>query len=241
MIRTFWFFFKLFAGLFFLESQRGKMMRIKKHKGEEAYRQAVTDIAAKWCRKRLKEAGATVYVHGIEKIPDRNVLFVCNHLSNIDFAVIFSEIHRYMSFVSKKELEKMPFINKWMVMLNTLFMDRSDMKDQLKTIIKGIEMLKAGETVMIFPEGTRSRDGKMLDFKAGSFKLATKSGVPVVPLTLVGTGDILENNGYRLKPGDVHFYVHDPIYLEDLDAEQKKNLHVMVQDIVAKTYYEHVN
>ena len=241
MIRTSWFFFKLFAGLLFLESQRGKMFRIRKEKGEEAYREAVKNTVTKWCAKRVKEAGATVHVHGIEKIPDRNVLFVCNHLSNIDFAVVIAAIDRYMSFVAKKELEKTPFLNKWMEMLNTLFMDRSDMKSQLKNILQGIEMLKAGETVFIFPEGTRSRDGKMLEFKAGSFKLATKSGVPVVPLTLVGTGDILEYNGYKLKPGDVHFYVHDPIYMEDLDAEQKKNLHVIVQDIVAKTYYENVN
>ena len=240
MIRTAWFFFKLFLGLFFLESQRGRVEKIKETQGEEAYRYEVKTIAKNWCFQRLKEAGATVYVHGMEKVPDRNVLFVSNHLSNIDFAVIFSEMDRYMSFVAKKELEKIPFINKWMFMLNCLMMDRSDMKSQLKNILKGIEMLKAGETVVIFPEGTRSRDGKMLDFKAGSFKLATKSGVPIVPLTITGTGDILENNGYRLKPGDVHLYVHDPIYMEDLDKEQKANLHVTVQDIIAKTYYENI-
>ena len=237
MLRTIWFFFKLFAGLVALEPKLRKSEKIRKNEGEEAYTAYVTDVVQNWCRKRLKEAGAEIEVHGLEKIPDRNVLFVCNHLSNLDFAVLLAEIKRPFGFVAKIELKKVPMISKWMEKINCLFMDRSDMKQQLQVILEGIKMLKEGKNLLIFPEGTRSRDGKMLEFKAGSFKLAIKSKVPIVPLTIKGTADILENNGNILHPGKVQLYVHDPVYTENLEKEQLGSLHTTIEKIVADTYY----
>ena len=97
-------------------------------------------------------------------------------------------------------------------------------------------MLKNGKSLLIFPEGTRSRDGKIHEFKAGSFKLAIKSGVPIVPLTIMGTSDIYEGNGNILKKGDVHLYIHDPIYMENMSKEEMGSLHKMVEDIVREPF-----
>ncbi len=192
MLRTIWFYIKFFIGLLMLETVSAKVERLKEKEGEEAYEKEVTRIVKKWCVNRLKETGATVYVHGGENLPDRNVLFICNHMSNLDFAVLLAKINKPFGFIAKVELEKIPMLSKWMRKINCLFMDRSDMKQQLQVIVEGIKMLKNGKSLLIFPEGTRSRDGKIHEFKAGSFKLAIKSGVPIVPLTIMGTSDIYE-------------------------------------------------
>jgi len=241
VIKTIWFLIRLVIGLIALEPIRRNVDKIREKDGEEAYEKKVAEVVQTWCKKRIKESGARVHVHGIEKIPDRNVLFVSNHLSNLDFAVLLAEINKPFGFVAKIELKKIPMVSSWMEKINCLFIDRKDMKQQLQIILEGIKLLKEGKSLLIFPEGTRSRDGKMLEFKAGSFKLAIKSKVPVVPITIKGTLDMFEGNGNKLKAGDVHLYIHDPIYIENLEKEQLGSLHTMVESIIAQTYYENVD
>ena len=236
MFRTLWFYIKFFIGLVMLEPVSARVERLKEKEGEEAYEKEVTKTVKNWCVNRIKETGATVYVHGGENLPDRNVLFICNHMSNLDFAVLLAKINKPFGFIAKVELEKIPMLSKWMRKINCLFMDRSDMKQQLQVIVEGIKMLKNGKSLLIFPEGTRSRDGKIHEFKAGSFKLAIKSGVPIVPLTIMGTSDIYEGNGNILKKGDVHLYIHDPIYMENISKEEMGSLHKMVEDIVREPF-----
>ena len=187
----------------------------------------------RWAQNRVKDTGAKITVHGKENIPkDGGALFVSNHLSNFDFLVLLSEINDPFAYIAKIELKKIPLANTWMDYLGCLLMDREDMRQQLKIIMEGISILKNGENLLIFPEGTRSRNGEMLPFKSGSFKLCTKARVPVVPITLIGTADVLENNNYKIFPANIDVYIHKPIYTENLGKEEEGNLHIIVQDII---------
>lgn len=150
----------------------------------------------------LKLAGITVTVKGAENIPrDRAVLFVGNHRSYFDILVGYTTVPGFVGFVAKKEMERIPLLRSWMKNVNCLFLDRKDIKAGLKTILEGIEKVKNGISVWIFPEGTRNRNKdlkELLVFKEGSLKIAEKSGCPVVPVAMVGTAEAFESH-FRLS------------------------------------------
>ena len=152
----------------------------------------------------LKLAGITVTVKGAENIPrDRAVLFVGNHRSYFDILVGYTTVPGFVGFVAKKEMEKIPLLRSWMKNVNCLFLDRKDIKAGLKTILEGIEKVKNGISVWIFPEGTRNRNKdlkELLVFKEGSLKIAEKSGCPVVPVAMVGTAEAFESHFPFIRP-----------------------------------------
>ena len=135
-------------------------------------------------------------------------------------------------FVAKVELGKFPFINEWMKRIHCLFMDRSDIKQSAQIIVEGIKQLKSGINMVIFPEGTRSKTGKLGEFKAGSFKLATKSKRPLVPITIDGTRNIMEANNYKIKAETVNLYIHKPIDTTTLTKEEMAELPEKVKAII---------
>lgn len=180
----------------------------------------------------FKYTKSTVHVEGLENIPEGPVLFVGNHQSNLDIPVIMYYINRPKGFIAKQELEKIPLQNKWMRFTESIFIDRSNPKKAMSGILRGIDLLKKGYSMVVFPEGTRSKSSKMASFKAGSFKLATKSKVPIVPFTIDGAYNIMEANKNIIKPAHVDLYVHPPIYTDNLTREEQANLHNVVEDIV---------
>lgn len=180
----------------------------------------------------LKDAGIEVNVEGLENIPNGPVLFVCNHQSNMDIPVIMYSIDRPKGFIAKKELEKMPILKDWIILSKAIFIDREHPKKAMAGIIQGIKQLKDGYSMVVFPEGTRSQCSKMGEFKAGSFKLATKPKVPIVPLTIDGTYKIMEGNHYFIKPGKVNLYIHPPVYTDKLTKEEITELPEKVENIV---------
>ena len=124
----------------------------------------------------LRMAGVTITVKGRENIPTAQaVLYVGNHRSYFDILVGYVTVPGLMGFVAKKEMEKIPLLSAWMKFVNCLFLDRKNLKEGLKTILTGIEQVKRGVSVWIFPEGTRNREDNLLDllpFKEGSIKIA---------------------------------------------------------------------
>ena len=141
--------------------------------------------ARRWSSQLLKLAGCKVEVTGLEHIPENTaVLYVCNHQSNFDIPLAISHLPKTKGFIAKIELLKMPLVRDWMKHMKCIFMDRSDIRQQVKGISQGVQFLKSGQSMIIFPEGTRSPDGEVKAFKPGGLKLATKSGVPIVPVTI---------------------------------------------------------
>lgn len=189
-------------------------------------------------RTALWMAGTKVIVKGEENIPqDTAVLYVGNHLSLFDIPITYVRVPRPTGYVAKLELKKVPLLRFWMTNLHCLFLDRKNIKQGLKTILTGIEKAKSGISICIFPEGTRNKNNDcVLPFHEGSFKIAEKAGVPIVPMVLVNTASIFEDHFPRVKKTTVIVEYLEPIYLDKLEKEQKKFIGAYVHDMIEERY-----
>lgn len=178
--------------------------------------------------------GVKLTVKGKENLPEGAVLYVANHRSIFDIFVGYSQVDRLTGFVSKKEIKKYPIVPWWMEFMNCLFLDRSSAKAGLKTILQAVDYAKNGISIFIFPEGTRSKDGTVAEFKAGSFKIAEKAGVPVVPVAFDRTEDIFERQKPFIKSARVTMSYGKPIYINELDKEDKKKVHEMAREAIVE-------
>ncbi len=183
-------------------------------------------------------AGTRVDYIGEKNIPkDTSVLYVGNHRSFFDIVLTYPRVPRPTGYVAKKEMEKVPLLNIWMKNLHCVFLDRDDVKAGLKTIVQAIDMVKSGISICIFPEGTRNREeGTFLAFHEGSFRIATKSGCPIVPMTINNSAAVFENQFPKIKRSHVIIEYGKPIYPNDLPRETQKQLGPYVQNIIRDTY-----
>ncbi len=234
MFRTVIYYTGLGLGLVKILIYIPKCNRLIKNGDIKAADSIVTRIVTRWAQRRIKASGAKLNIKGLENIPtNRTVMFVANHQSDFDIMVILGKIPVQKAFVAKKELGKVPLLGFWMKRVHCLFMDRSDMKQSMQTIIKAYEQLKEGYNMVIFPEGTRSKGGPVKEFKAGSFKPAVKAKVPVIPITLDGTYKVIEANPHNsIVPADVNVVIHPMIETAELTKEEIKELPSRVHDII---------
>ncbi|MCR4991271.1 MAG: 1-acyl-sn-glycerol-3-phosphate acyltransferase [Lachnospiraceae bacterium] len=183
-------------------------------------------------------SGAKVHLSGLENIPkDEAVLYIANHRSFYDIIVTYCIFPGFTSMISKKEWEKIPFLAWWMKVLHNLFLDRDDIKQGLKVILAAIDLVKGGYSICIYPEGTRNRtEDDMLPFHEGSFKIATKSGCPIIPVTMYNMSSLLEDHLPFIKSSDVYIDFGKPIIVGELDAEDKKHIGAYTRDIMIGTY-----
>lgn len=187
-----------------------------------------------WARLMIAIAGGRVTVSGTENLPAAGgVLFVSNHQSAFDIPLLLGYVPGLKGFIAKKEAGRLPIVGIWMRLLRCIFIDRRDLRQSARAIDCGISDLRAGRSLIVFPEGTRSKSGTMRRFKNGSFKLATRSGAAIVPLTIDGSYRLLEGNRGRITPGKVHLHIHPAIRIQDLDAVARDNLTETVQNIIA--------
>ncbi len=201
---------------------RLRLKRLERTNPQEASRIA-QEYVQKAFRQILKICGVTVTVSGLENIPEEAALFVGNHSSYFDIIVTGSTVPGGTGFVAKDSLANIPGLSSWMRRIHCLFLDRKDIRKGLKTILRGADYLKEGYSMCIYPEGTRSTDGKLGEFKGGSLKMAQKSKAPIVPVALTGTRDIFENNqGLRILPARVAISFGTPFRISDLPKEEKK-------------------
>lgn len=184
----------------------------------------------------LKVSGVTVTVIGRERLPvDQPVLYVGNHRSFFDILVGYASVPYPTGFVAKKEMERIPLLSAWMTRVHCLFLDRVNLKEGLKTILIGIEKVRHGISIWIFPEGTRNEQEDILDllpFKEGSLKIAEKSGCPIVPVAINRTAEIFEKQFPRIKPSHVTIEFGEPILLKELDPDKRKFSGAYTRDII---------
>lgn len=183
-------------------------------------------IVRKMFRLLLQIAGVHVTVKGLENIPKgQPVLYVGNHRSYFDILVGYTTVPGKLGFVAKKEMLRYPFLSDWMVNVNCLFLDRKNIREGLKAILEGIEKVKRGVSIWIFPEGTRNRNAdvrELLPFKEGSLKIAEKSGCPVIPVAISGTADVFEKHIPFIRPSHVTIEFGTPFIIKELPAEDRK-------------------
>lgn len=195
----------------------------------------------KWAfRGVLFLAGTSVTVRGEENVPkDTPVLYIGNHRSYFDIVITYIRVPRLTGYIAKKEMLKWPFLVNWMRNLHCLFLDRNDIKQGLKIILSAIEKVKSGISICIFPEGTRNRvNHTFMEFHEGSFKIAAKTGCPIIPMTIYNSGDIFEDHLPRIKKTHVILEYGKPIYIKDLSKEDQKKIGIYTQNVIKETYFK---
>ena len=183
-------------------------------------------------------AGTKVTVIGDENVPtDRAVLYIPNHRSYFDIILTYVRVPRPTGYIAKKEMERIPSLSQWMRNLHCLFLDRENIKEGLKTILTAIEKIKSGISICIFPEGTRNTESdELLPFHDGSFKIAEKSGCPIIPVTINNSAAVFEDHLPWIRKAHVIIEYGSPIEVSQLSKEEKRNLSQTVRTIISETY-----
>lgn len=213
----------------------------------EKFNKRAADISSlrivQWAfRVVLFLAGTKTTIIGEERVPrDEAVLYIPNHQSYFDIIITYSRCPNLTGYISKDVLEKVPLLSVWMKRLYCLFLDRSNLKAGLKTILTGIEYIKKGISICIFPEGTRNPHPEegLLPFKEGSLKIAEKSGCPIVPIAITNSQNIWESHMPFMRKCHVIVEYGEPIYLKDLDKEQRKFSGAYTQAKIAEMMEQH--
>ncbi len=202
------------------------MLHKQKNNGVEGVQAKAQKIVRKLFGLFLKMAGASVTVKGLDNIPDRSVLFAGNHRGSFDILLGYHTVPHLTGFVAKKEMEKIPLLSGWMRLLNCLFLDRKNVKEGLKTILSGIDLIKNGTSIFIFPEGTRNTASilELLEFKEGSLKIAEKGKCPIIPVAIIGSAKLFEKQFPKICPAEVTIVYGEPIEISELSSEDKKRL-----------------
>lgn len=165
-----------------------------------------------WAPGLMFGAGATLRVEGLERVDfSRPHVFVANHQSIIDICALFRALPVPVRFVIKQELAKVPFIGWYARAMGMVFIERGHAREATERLHAVVSLVRAGESLCAFPEGTRSRDGSVRPFKGGAFQVALQAGVPVVPIAIDGSGAVLPASGFRVRPGTITLRIGEPI------------------------------
>ncbi len=176
-----------------------------------------------------------VKTRGIENIePGRSYIVVANHQSQYDIFVMYGWLPVNFRWVMKMELRKVPIIGYFCERAGHVFIDRSNSSAAVESINRAKERIRDGISILFFPEGTRSSDGDMLPFKKGAFKFALDMGLPLLPVSIINTGNILPSNTIDLFPGEAEMVVHKPVEIDGYSEENIYALMGMVRDIIKK-------
>lgn len=183
-------------------------------------------------------SGVSVTAIGEENIPqDEPVLYIGNHRSYFDIIMTYVRVPRPTGYIAKIGMIKVPLLSHWMKNLHCLFLDRKDIKQGMKTILEAVEKVKSGISICIFPEGSRSTEpDAFLPFHGGSFKIAEKAGCPIVPISINNADHIWEAHLPWIKKTHVVIEYGKPIYMKDLDREQKRHIDDNVLTIIKSMY-----
>jgi 1-acyl-sn-glycerol-3-phosphate acyltransferase len=164
-----------------------------------------------WARLGLALGGITVTLAGSEHLPDGPVIFMSNHQSNFDILALLAAMPRQIHWIAKKELFEIPVFGPSMRRGGYIPLDRGDGRKALQSMDEAATTIHQGKSVVLFPEGTRSTDGNLLPFKRGGFILARKADVPVIPVTINGSGRINPANQIKLHSGNIRITLHPPV------------------------------
>lgn len=168
-------------------------------------------------------AGFKVETSGKENILDGPALYVGNHQGLFDMVIALEQFGKLKPFLAKIEASKIPLIGSWMKIMDCVFIDRSNLRSSLESIKKCEEVLKSGKSIIIFPEGTRSRKHEMGEFKSGALRCAIKAGVPIVPFVIDGTYHAWEEQK-KIVPTKASLKILPPIQTEGMEKERTKHI-----------------
>ncbi len=198
-----------------------------------------TQAMVKWAFRGCSIlAGVSLEVIGREHIPQEGaVLYVGNHSSYFDIVLTYLCFPHPTGYVAKAEMSKLPLLSIWMKNIHCLFLDRNNIKEGMKAILKGIEELKSGISICIFPEGTRNTSPDIiLPFREGSFRMAEKAKCPIIPVSINNSSAVWEAHLPAMKKAHVIIEFGAPIHLEELSREERKFLGAHTRKTIQAMY-----
>jgi len=197
-------------------------------------------FAVHWAKMILATGGVRVEVEGAEHIdPSQAAVYVANHLSALDIPVLYSSIPGQFRIMAKRELFRYPFMGWHLTRSGQIPIDQGDARASLRSLNRASESLRHGMPLAIFPEGGRSHDGRMRSFMGGAFYMAIKAKAPVVPITLIGTYELLPINSFHLIPGRVRMIIGEPISTQGMLPKQMDELAARVREEMHDIYDAH--
>ena len=229
MIKLLWYiYFAIYLSLSSFDLIKIGCMKKKSPEQAQIYAYKRAQRIAKYV---LRVTKTSMEVSGIENIPVGNCVFIANHQAIFDGFALIAYIDKPFGFIAKKEIKKIPLISSWLKSIGSIYINRQNPREAIKAIQHGVEKINVGYSMMIFPEGTRSLKSNMNAFKKGSMKLATKARVPIVPITIDGSYNVLET-GRKVMGNKIKMVIHKPIYVNELSKEEELNLSEYVQNII---------
>jgi|TARA_B100001971_G_scaffold197641_1_gene206547 1-acyl-sn-glycerol-3-phosphate acyltransferase len=195
------------------------------------------NIAKIWAKSILFASRIRVTVTGYSNIDlGRSYIYMSNHQSNFDIPVLLAYLDTQFRWLAKAELFKIPIFGSSMKRAGYISINRSNRRSAFESLKEAARKIRNGVSVLIFPEGTRSRDGNIRAFKKGGFVLAVDSGVPVVPIVIHGTWSIMSKKGIRIKPGNVVIEILKPIETSDYTRKTKDDLMGQVSQAICRSF-----
>ncbi len=186
-----------------------------------------------WSPILLWAGGAKLVVHGAENVdPKRPTIYVANHQSTIDIPAHFMSVPVNFRYVAKSQLRWVPFIGWYLWLAGHVLIDRSNRRAAISSLDAAAKRIRGGVSIFLYPEGTRSDDGRVLPFKKGPFALALQARVPICPVTIEGSGKIMPKNSWNITPGTIHVKIGAPIDTTGFATEDREGLARHVRNVV---------
>jgi 1-acyl-sn-glycerol-3-phosphate acyltransferase len=191
------------------------------------------EVAMKTVRASLRIAKIRVRVEGLENIPPSVCIFAANHISNVDPIAFVPAIPRRVSVLLKSELFRIPILSTAMRLAKFVPVDRADKEAAVASVNVALGVLKEGLSLAVYPEGTRSPDGRLKPFKKGTFALAIEAGVPIVPVSISGAQHLMRKGEWTMRPGEIVVRFGPPVDASQYRMERRMELLERVEELVA--------
>ena len=204
---------------------------IQKTKGDALAEEYLKKTGYLWSKFTLKIIGIELDIQGTGNIPKEQCVFIGNHSSILDIIILLYTIDKKMGFIAKKEILKTPIIGYWLKKSKCVPLDRENPRAAMAAINEAVKNIKEGSSMVIFPEGTRNKEGKVGVFKKGSLKLATKSQVKIVPVSIDRASRSFEDTR-QFKPAKIKVVFGKPIDTNNLSKEEETNLAENIRNII---------
>ena len=225
--------YKFYLALPSLKKYKNGIFAARDSGNLEEERSYILKATSNWGAFVMDVFKTEVHIHGEENIPTEGpVVYISNHQSYADIPLCCMVLNKIQfGFIAKKELSDLFLYGEWVENIRSVLIKRDDARASLRAIEKAIEFVHQGFSMLVYPEGTRSKGPQMRDFKKGSLRVATKSGVPVIPITINGTWRIFEEKGYPQKV-TVDITIHKAIETKNLSKEELSDLSEKVEEII---------
>lgn len=227
---------KLAATVIKISRHLPELDRLRKAGDTAGEKALLARLETKWVNDVMNVYDLHFDISGRENIPEDPFVVIANHQAYFDIMAVFKAFEGHqIGFIAKKEFEKVPFLGRWILAIRGFFISHGDTRAALKTINDGVTILKNGYNLVIFPEGRRSHSHSMNEFKAGSFKLATRARVPIIPVTIDGTYKTFEEHDRLTKGVHATVIIHPAIATAGLDRAAQAGLPDKVERLIRQS------